>query len=139
MDRPVYTVFLLGALLASLLGLSSYGTKAMAEEQKYLYAVNWSSSRPKLDLEVQGVFLSSAGRTAAADASLAISHWVRKGWNEMQLYAWPGPFEADYELRLALNYWLPEQNPNKDAEAAFTVVLYPGSTDPTPPGHSRSG
>ncbi|MFK7942902.1 MAG: hypothetical protein AB8B85_08345 [Paracoccaceae bacterium] len=104
----------------------------MADEQKYLYAVNWSSSRPQVDLEVQGVFFSSAGRSASVDALLPVSHWIRTGWNEMQLYAWPAPFDPEYELRLSLQYWLPDENPNKDARTAFTVVIYPGSRDPNP-------
>lgn len=132
MDRRIYTVFLRGALLATLLAVSTYGTQTKADDNRYLYAVNWSSSRPKLDLEVQRVFLSSVGRSGTVDALLPISHWVKAGWNEMQVYAWPVPFVPDYELRFAMKYWPPDQNPDTAAETAFTVVVQPGSADPRP-------
>ncbi|WP_447893615.1 hypothetical protein [Vreelandella sp. GE22] len=108
----------------------------MAQEIEYQFGVRWSVNGLASSVDIQDIMLDFKGVPSEQNTMLPITEYVKNGSNALQFYAWPvpsaEPFEEQHELRLAVEYWEPGDNPNIDAKTAFEVVMMPGVEDATP-------
>ncbi|MGP9664171.1 hypothetical protein ACT3TY_06020 [Halomonas sp. AOP22-C1-8] len=128
MIRPLIHCWPLLAMLISL--------PTMAQEVDYQFGVRWSVNGLASSVDIQDIMLDFKGVPSEQNTMLPITEYVKTGSNALQFYAWPvpsaEPFEEQHELRLAVEYWEPGDNPNIDAKTAFEVVMMPGVEDATP-------
>ena len=127
---------ILMALVISL--LLSMEAQAMAKDTEitYQYGVRWSVNGLASSLDIQNIMLDFSGVPSAQNRMQPVTEYVRNGDNALQFYAWQvpsdKPWESHHEIRLSMEYWLPGQNPNTEANTAFEVVMRPGIEDAKP-------
>ncbi|MBF59137.1 hypothetical protein KF947_10780 [Halomonas sp. FeN2] len=119
-----------------IIALTLISAPAMAQETEYQFGVRWSVNGLASSVDIQDVMLDFKGVPSEQNTMLPITQYVRNGRNALQFYAWPvpsaEPFEEQHELRLSVEYWEPDENPNIDAKTAFEVVMMPGVKDAKP-------
>ncbi|WP_249978720.1 hypothetical protein, partial [Vreelandella olivaria] len=115
-----------------LLVLTLMSAYAMAQETEYQFGVRWSVNGLATGTHIQGIMLDFKGVPSAQNTMLPVTQYIRHGRNEVQFYAWPVPFKEEDEIRLSMEYWEAEQNPNIDARTAFEVVMRPGLDNAVP-------
>ena len=119
-----------------IIALTLISAPLMAQETEYQFGVRWSVNGLASSIDIQDVMLDFKGVPSEQNTMLPITQYVRNGRNALQFYAWPvpsaEPFEDQHELRLSVEYWKPNENPNIDAKTAFEVVMMPGVEDAKP-------
>ncbi len=104
----------------------------MTQEQKYQFGVRWSVNGLATGIHMQDIMLNFSGIPGHVDTMLPVSQYVKSGFNSIQFYAWPVPFNEEDEIRISMEYWEPGQNPNLETKTAFEVVIRPGTDDAAP-------
>ncbi|WP_447893613.1 hypothetical protein [Vreelandella sp. GE22] len=130
MIRPLIHCWLLLTMLISL--------PAMAQEPEYQFGVRWQVNGLATGTHIQNILLDFKGVPSNQNTMLPVTQYVRDGQNELQFYAWPVPFAEEDEIRLSMEYWESDENPNTEAKTAFEIMIKLGEENAEPEIISRN-